>query len=168
PSRDEVRQHLAELLAVPPVEALASSVGGTFARGVEDEPFAVDFEVSTPRPFHHLEPPSNAPYVVGLPRHHLTPGLPQRVLQLLALPLDPRQPLNHGQANLAIIKPLRCGDADAPLRRVDADMEVLDVLVVDFDVDAADGDVDVSGTHVGPSPARTIHRSARNRQARRP
>ena len=36
-----------------------------------------------------------------------------------------------------VVEPLRRGDPDAAERRVDADVQVLDVLVDDVDVDAA-------------------------------
>ena len=59
------------------------------------------------------------------------------VLQLLALALDPGQPLDDGQADVLVVEASRRGDADPAERRVDADVQVLDVLVDDIDVDAA-------------------------------
>ena len=65
-------------------------------------------------------------------------------LGVIPLPASPRQ------ADLVVIKPARCGDADPPCGWVDADVEVFDVFVDHIDVDAADGEMGVSGTHRVP------------------
>ena len=73
---------------------------------------------------------------MGLAGDHLALGLARGGLELLALPLDPRQALDDREPDLVVVEALGCGDAHASERRVDADVQVLDVLVDDVDVDA--------------------------------
>jgi hypothetical protein len=62
-----------------------------------------------------------------------------RRLELLALTLDPRQPLDDSKTHLIVVESLGRSNAHATHRRVDTDVQVLDVLVDDVDVDATDG-----------------------------
>jgi hypothetical protein len=90
---------------------------------------------------------TDSPDVVGLPGDHLTHGLPLGVLELLALPPDPRQSLNDRQADLLVIEASGSCHADAADRRIHPDVKILDVLIDDIDVDAGDREMRVSGTH---------------------
>lgn len=81
----------------------------------------------------------HAPDVVRLAGDHLALGLALGIFELLALPLDPRQPLNHCEAHLLVIKSGRSRNANPADRRIHPDMEVLDVLVDDMDIDPGDG-----------------------------
>ena len=73
-------------------------------------------------------------------------------------------PLDHGQPHLVVVEALGRGHAHASHRRVDPDVEVLDVLVDDIDIDAADGEVSASGTHRAPSRVQRDHRACRSHQ----
>ncbi|CAB4794043.1 unannotated protein [freshwater metagenome] len=115
-----------------------------------------------------LETKPAAPDIMRLACDHLPLGLPLRSSQLLALPLDPRETVDHRQPNLIVVHLFRRSDAYTPHRWVYADVQVLDFLVNDINVDAANGEVCASGTHDAPSPVRTPHQRDRSPPAGRP
>src|SRR3546814_6840638 len=99
---------------------------------------------------------SGAPYVVGLPRHHLADRLALGSLQLLALALDPGESMDDCQSHLVVVECCWRSNSYSPHRWVYADVQVLDLLVDDVDVDARDAEVGASGTHGVPSPVQTV------------
>ena len=110
----------------------------------------VDFDVGAAGAFDDAQPQAFSPDVVGLAADHLALRLTRRVLELLPLLLDPGQALNDREPYPVIGEPSRCRHPDPAFRWVDADVQVLDVPVDDLDVDPADGQGGLSGTHPMP------------------
>ena len=110
----------------------------------------VDLDMGAARSLDDAEPPAPSPDVMGFSGDHLAFGLAGGVLELLLLLLDPRQALDDSEPYPVLAEVPGRGDADPADRRVDADVQVLDVLVDDLDVDPADGQGALNGTH--PSP----------------
>src|SRR6266508_4777231 len=140
-------------------------IGGSFVRDVQEQSFAVEVEVRAAWPFNSFEAVAASPDVVRLPRDHFSFGLPLDGLEFVALALDPRQALHDGQANVVVVEALRGSNANAAHRRVHADVQVLDILVNNIDVDAADREVGATDTHGVPSPVQTARRGGRSQQA---
>ena len=96
PLRDDVGDRRAQLLAIPMVKQLSVGVAVVPAGGVQQQPFAVDLDMGAAGPLDHFQPVAHAPDVVRLAGDHLALGLPLGGLELVALLLDPRQPLDDG------------------------------------------------------------------------
>ena len=74
--------------------------------------------------------------------------------ELGLLPLDPAQLVDHGQPHGVIVDHQRCGDSHPAIRRIDAEVQVLDVLAHHLDGHAADREVVRFSSHAGSSPGR--------------
>ena len=139
PPGNERRHGAAQFLALPPLEDLDASCRVGALWHVEQEAAVVDLDMGTARSLDDAEPPAPSPDVMGFSGDHLAFGLAGRVLELLLLLLDPRQALDDSEAHPVLAEVPGSGDTDPAGRRVDADVQVLDVLVDNLDVDPADG-----------------------------
>jgi len=136
------------------VEDLPAAVSGGAFGDVQQQAFPVDLQMGTAWSLDDLQPVPNTPDVVRLPRGHLAGALALGGSKPFTLLLDPGQPRNHGEAYPVVVELGWRGNPHPAQRWVDADVQVLDVLVDDVDVDAANGQVGTSGTHAAPSPDR--------------
>lgn len=113
---------------MPAVKGSSAFVGCRARWDVEDKPVAIALDVDSAGRSMLLRR-CRAPHTQGD-----SPVINSRFdclaakRSLLSFPLDPWPALYDGQPDLAVIKTLRGGHADSPGGRVDADVEVLDVL----------------------------------------
>jgi hypothetical protein len=103
---------------------------------VEQQTVVIDLNMGAAWPLDDPEPETGTPDIVGLARNHLSLRLADGVLQLLLLLLDPRQALDNGEPDSFLVEPTWRGHPDTADGRVDADVQVLDVLVYDVDINA--------------------------------
>jgi len=82
---------------------------------------------------------ATTPNIVRLSCDHLSTRLALGRPQPLTVPLDPRQALNYGEPDLIVAELSWCRYPHPAQRWVDANVEVLDVLVDDVYLDAANG-----------------------------
>jgi len=129
------------------IEEFSPAVDSGLPRDVEEQPVAVGFDVCMAGASDDLEPMAASADVVRLRRDHLSFGLPLGGLELVALALDPRQALHDGQTDVLVVELGRGGHTNPAHWRVDADVQVLDVLVDNVDVYAADREVSATSTH---------------------
>ena len=106
--------------------------------------------------------------IMTLAAYHLPLGLANLLLEFGLPPPNPAQACSNGQPHGVVVQVQRCGHTHPAARRVDAQMEVLDVLADDLHRYAAHVDaaaVDVS-SHAGPSRSRRSYlRGSRCRRA---
>ena len=95
--------------------SFTSSIGVGACRDIEQQPVAVDLDMCRAGPFDDFEPVANTPYVVGLAGDHLSRRLAGGRPELFALPLDPRQALDDGQADLLLVEALGAATRTRPM-----------------------------------------------------
>ena len=105
---------------------------------------------------------------MALAAHHLPPRLARLVREPGPLPLDPAQLADHRQPDGVIRDGQRRGHPHAAVRRIDAEVQVLDGLADDLHRQAADGDLAALSIHSGSSPGSGLVEPRLERFARRP
>jgi hypothetical protein len=106
---------------------------------VEQETLSVNFDVRSSVALDDVQPVPRAPDVVRLAGHHLADRLALGRPQLLLVLLDPWESVYYREAHLIVVELLGGGNPHPTHGRIDADVEVLDVLVDDIDVNACNG-----------------------------
>lgn len=101
-------------------------------------------------PLNDLEPETGTPHEVRFTCDHLSLRLANGILHLLPLLLNPGKTLDDRKPYPLFVEPLWCRYADTARWRVDADVQVLDLLVDDLDVNPTDSQSCTSDTHPWP------------------
>ena len=142
PLGEQRRQLLPKLFPVPLAEARPPACPGRCraARAVPSSCCSRRLTVGRSVVLDHIEPVAPAPEVVAFAGDHLALRLAVLLLECGLLAPDPAQARDDGQPHGLIIEAQRRGHAHPPVRRVDAHVEVLDVLAHDLDGDPADFD----------------------------
>jgi hypothetical protein len=78
---------------------------------------------------------------MALATDHLPLGLPGLRLEFCPLALDPPEPADYRQSHRAIADAPRCRHPHPSIRRVDAEVKVLDSLSDNLNPQAVDGNV---------------------------
>lgn len=155
PLRDHLWDAVPELGPVPPIQHGLTSV----PLGVGAHPHLHPGLVAKTNPsgagrLDHIQPVAPPLEVVALTRHELASRLAILSLELCPLSANPGQPRDDGEPHRVVIQAKRRGDAHPPLRGIDAQVQVLDVLADDLDLNTADLDAGAFSTHVAPSQSR--------------
>jgi hypothetical protein len=97
----------------------------------------------------HVQPVTPALKVMALAGNVISQGLAILLPKLGLAPTDPAQARNDGQPDCVLMESQRRGHAHAAVRRVNAHMEVLDVLVDDLNGYAAHINAMPPSNHAG-------------------
>src|SRR5688572_15786766 len=98
----------------------------------------------------HSQPIPPPQEVMTLTRDHLARRLPCLVCECRLLPPDPAQTGNNSQSHGVVAQAARRSYAYTAGRRIDAKMQVLDILSYDLDAKAAYQQLVATSTHVVP------------------
>src|SRR5438309_2181910 len=98
---------------------------------------------------------------MALTADHLPLRLPGLRFEARALAFDPTELADDGQTHGVFAYAKRCGDANAPIRRVSTKMQILDVLSNHPHRQAANRDLLCLSIHLGSSPTQRLSRLRR-------
>ena len=139
-----------ELVSIPLGEPSQSSISVSAGADVKCEAvIAAQLDATPSAILNNSEAVRPPPHVVGLAIDHLALALPGLILDLLALPAYPARRETTARRMASSSSDGRSGDANTSKRRVDADVEILDLLANDVDIEIGDADDRGASSHLG-------------------